>query len=410
MATAKKKTAKKTTKKRAPTKRQAIRELMGLLNSEERKIIAFADDAPNAYELRRPCGIMQLDIDTGGGLPAGGLSTISGPDNAGKTYLLLLYMVMHQKLYGDDSCIAFAASEGGFDFKSALRAGLKVSVPDRMLGQWQEARELRNLPPYTKEELLVFKEQIGEVVIIQGATGEETMNTLLACISKKVFGFIALDSVSSLIAQVDAKKDVGENDKMASHASLVGQFLKRYTPMTNTLNGVNETTVVFTQQVRANRKKAESSNPKYVKDYAVTGSWHLRHGKLIDLMVSSGEKIKRTRKKIMCVIGKMFKWQIVKGKAGTHDNIAGEAPFIYADHGGTGVDTTESLIICGIKNGVLSEGVKGAVNLTTPETGKVTVIAPSMKALGKIIESDFEFELQLRREILATAGIECLYR
>ena len=44
-------------------------------------VVSSIEDVPNTYFLRRPSGIMQLDIDTGGGLPAGGLSYLSGPDN-----------------------------------------------------------------------------------------------------------------------------------------------------------------------------------------------------------------------------------------------------------------------------------------------------------------------------------------
>ena len=97
-----------------PNKREAIRALMGELNAPDHKVIAFADDAPTTYKLRRPFGIMQLDIDCGGGPAAGGLTLLTGPDNAGKTYLMYLAMAMHQKLYGDDASMFFGTAEGGF--------------------------------------------------------------------------------------------------------------------------------------------------------------------------------------------------------------------------------------------------------------------------------------------------------
>jgi hypothetical protein len=49
-----------------------------------RKVIAPVDSVHNVYYLRRPSGIMQLDIDTGGGLPSATAHMISGPDGGGK--------------------------------------------------------------------------------------------------------------------------------------------------------------------------------------------------------------------------------------------------------------------------------------------------------------------------------------
>src|SRR5688572_9440121 len=80
-------------------KRKKLREFAAAMN-KDRRVVAMADEAPNVYELRRPTGIIQLDKDIGGGFPAGGLSVVSGPDNAGKTWVILRTMAMHQRLYG----------------------------------------------------------------------------------------------------------------------------------------------------------------------------------------------------------------------------------------------------------------------------------------------------------------------
>ena len=51
--------------------------------------VVRADEAPNPYFLRRPVGPIDMDIHLGGGFPAGGCCMVSGPDNAGKTWLVL---------------------------------------------------------------------------------------------------------------------------------------------------------------------------------------------------------------------------------------------------------------------------------------------------------------------------------
>jgi len=407
----KKTTKKKVTKKQSSgNRRAALQEWMGQINSPEHRVIAFADQVPNTYELRRPSRIMQLDLDTGGGLPAGGLSYLTGPDNAGKTDLLYHYFTAHQKLFGEESCIGYAAVEGGFDFKRARQVGVQIAIPDLMIEQWEEERTLRGQEPFTEEELLGFKKQVGDFVIIQGDTGEEILQAVLGAVKTNLFGIVAVDSVSALRPEADAAKDLEEYEKRAARANLITKFMKHYMPLTNTLNGLNYTTLIFTQQVRANQERANAPAhmQPYIKRYEATGAWAGKHGKLIDICVSSGQKIKKQIKGTKYTIGKVLKWELEKGKAGTHDNINGEAPFIYPEFGGVGVDTIESLIIAAIRHGVISESGDKSVYLN----GVVPQVpmAPNLKTLTANLEQDFELELQLRREVLAAKGVTCLYR
>lgn len=425
---AKKKAAKKPTAKRQeatrarraaiqetiaeqPNRRAAIRALMGEINEPDHKVIVFADEAPNTYMLRRPFGVMQLDIDTGGGPAAGGLTVLTGPDNAGKTYLMFLLMAMHQRLYGPDAAVFFAASEGGFDFDAARTFGVRVAYPDVMIDEWEQNRRLLQKPPFTKEELAWMKDEVGTISIIQGITGEEVMDTVLDCIRSGLFHIGFVDSISTLRPEADADKTLSDEDKRAARASLETRFMKHYTPMTNTLDGRNFTTLVCSQQVRANQDRA--SAPGYMqarmKKWQATGAWAIRHGKLLDLCVSNGEKIHRQIKNVKYIVGKQMKWETLKGKAGTHDNIYGEAAFLYPPHFGNGVNLIDSVIMTGLKHGVIYETASGRVHMNTA-VGSPIFIAPDMKMLPKLMEADFEFELGIRREILASRGINCLYQ
>jgi RecA/RadA recombinase len=421
----KKKVAKKAPSRKAPappapdmwghqpnvmTRDQAIGALVHSMNSDEKRLIVRADEAPNTYMLRRPIGPMELDIDCGGGFPAGGCCMLSGPDNSGKTLLALKAMAMQQKLYGTATRVMYVLTEGMFPFDQALRVGLKVKVPDEMLSQWQQWRQLRGMPLYTPEELLSFKEEVGQVFIARGYTGEEVLHVILQSVLTNAFSLIICDSVNGLLPSVDAAKKMDKRDAMAAHANMMTKFWKKYIPLTTGIDGANTTSLVFTQQARANTERANA--PSYmqaaIKMWQIAGAYASKHYKLIDLVVWDGKILKREKNGVKEVVGKMTKWELQKGKAGTHDNKSGEMAMYYA-HGGP--DDIGELIAAGTRRGVIQPMSKGVV-VVRPDTGEVLpdFSAPSQKAFRKMLESDFEFELAVRREILTQAGLQCLYR
>lgn len=396
------------------TKDEAIRVFVNGMNSEGRRLVVRADEAPNPHYLRRPTGIIDLDIDIGGGWPAGGCCMVSGPDNAGKTWLVLKTMAYQQKLYGANCRLAYAVTEGSFPFDSALNIGLKVKVPDDIIEQWQEWRRLRNMPLYTNEEIQQhFKQEIGEFYILRGYTGEELLQVLLEAVRTNAFSCIACDSIAGLLPSVDADKVMDDRDQMSAQALMMTKFFRKYAPITTGVDNTNLTTLLFTQQVRANmdRSNAPSNMQKYIKLWTITGAWSSRHFKLIDLVVWNGKTLKKGgddeggNKES---IGKILKWEVEKGKAGTHDNRGGEAAFYY---GLSGTDDAGELIASGIRRGVIQPLSRGVV-VVRPDTGEVLqdFKAPSQRALRRMIEFDFDFELALRREILTAANIQCLYR
>lgn len=401
------------------TRDEAINAFINAANSENHKIIVRADEAPNTYLLRRPTGIMELDIDLGGGWAAGGCSLISGPDNAGKTYLLFLTMAMQQRLHGRASRIAFAQAEGGFPFDQALNAGLKVSVPDQILEQWQEIRRRRGMELYTNEQLLFFKQEVGKFYILRGATGEELSQAILDAVRANAFDVIGCDSINGLLPQVDAPKGMEDINMRASHANLITKFFSKYIPLTTGLNNLNETTLLFTQQVRSNQERAnlKGKAQQYAKPWAVGGAYAAKHYKLIDLVLWSGAKIRRGEGKNAVIVGKEVKWVLEKGKAGTHDNKSGETSYYYPHYKPPGgVDLVGELMTSGIKRGVIQirqvTKSRREVIVVRPDTGEVLedFTAPTQKAMRRFISEDIDYELALRREILTQAGIQCLYQ
>jgi hypothetical protein len=204
-----------------------------------------------------------------------------------------------------------------------------------------------------------------------------------------------------------------ENNKMASHATLLTNFIRKYTPTTCGLDGLNYTTLIFSAQVRANAAKAEAQPHvrKYLKDWATGGAFSARHGKLVDVTIWDGSKITKDIKTVKTVVGKTLHWEITKGKAGTHDNITGEVPFYYDNYYLKGVNLCESVVIAGMRAGIIVEHNK-TIQILRPETGQPGPIpgASSIKDLINKMENDFELELAVRTEVLAARGIHCLYR
>ncbi len=390
------------------TRDEAIAALMHSLNKPDRKVIAPAHEVPNTYMLRRPTGIIEMDIDLGGGFPAGGCCMISGPDNSGKTWLLFKAMAEQQRIYGPACRLGYAMSEGQFPFDQAIDAGVKVAVPDEIIAQWNQWRAIRGIPPYTPEEVAQFKEQVGEVHIFRGSTGEELLSIILGAVATKAYSLIGCDSLNGLLPAADAMKDLDKATKKAAHAFMVDNFFRHYIPMTTGLNGANPTTLIFTQQVRANQERAmaPSHMQQYLKPWAVAGAYAAKHYKLIDLIISD-RPLKKGERENRHVVGKVINWFLDKGKAGTHDNKSGEVAYYYNL---PGTDDVGELMASAIKRAVVQQrGSKWVV--VRPDTQEILedFTAPNQKALRKMIEVDDSFRNALRLEVLTAAGIRCLY-
>jgi RecA/RadA recombinase len=408
--------------------REANREFAKAMNKDGRKRVVMADEAPNVYELRRPTGILRLDAHIGGGFPAGGLSIISGPDNVGKSWLVMKVMAMHQRLYGQRSNCAYAMAEGSFDFKRALQTGLIVSVPDEILSAWNQELLQIGMPGLTHEQVQWYKRQVGGFEILRGGTGEETMHVVNEAVKFNRFGIIGIDSLSIMLPEADEHKDVGERGARAGNANLMTDFIKKYTPNTSGLIEPNPTTVIGIMQVRANNDKANAQPhlQKYIKDWATTGAYAIKHGKLIDVTIWDGQLLRKTVQGATKVYGKTLHWKIEKGKAGCHDNVTGETEFLYPDPANPvsfrGHDDVWGVINLGIANGVFVEE-RGGIVVYHPMTRQpvdVSVYFESPDVARKAM-ADYpafytaltwlpEFELTMRYFVLAALGVQCLYR
>lgn len=404
-------------------------------------VCASVDLSPNTYFLRRPSGIIPLDIHTGGGLPAGGLTYLSGPDGAGKTFLLYKYIAMCQRLYGQKACVALGVSEAAPDHFFMRKCGVQIAIPDRMIEEQVHERKERGETPFTKDQLKEFRAPtVGQVKLLRGATGEELLQAIIECFDSKLFDIIGLDSISACLPEADADKDLDEAPKRAAAAGMVTRFFQQYLNGTTGYYGVNPTTVIFTSQVRSNGKKAEAAAhiAKYLPDYAPQGAWAAKHGKLIDILVKGGAKDKETQptqqgttlsqaasqqKTKRVQVGKTVNYEVLKGKAGVHEGITGEFEFHFPsgmaamrDPNHRLTEDQRMIIVTGIQNGIVEES-NGLVTFHHPVTNEPMVHGDiklqniaGIDRLSQLMRDDFELELMLRRAVLSSCGVECAYR
>jgi RecA/RadA recombinase len=381
-------------------------EKMRILNGMRQKnpdLFVSAEDLSSPYMLRRPTGVIELDVTLAGGFPAGGSSMLSGPYNSGKSWLLWRMFAMQQRIYGHEFIGAIAHAEGAIDYEHVRRCGCFIAVPDDVINGWNELRFQRGLPELTSQEVDYWKMQIGHLETVQGDTGEQILTGVLNLNEKGVCNIVAIDSITSLQSMKDADKDMDEESKRAAHAQMMKQFWLRYVPQTR--RGKNHTTVMMVQQVVQRDKSNAGYAAKYLSDWEVRGGESSKHYKLIDLVVSSGAKIRDTEKN---VIGKEVNYHTLKGKAGVHDNVNGSFSYYYHLNG---TDVYGDLIGAAIRRGLLMQYGAQLVFMSAQTRDALDDVR--YKNDGEVKERlihDVAFEFAVRREILAASGIQCLYR
>lgn len=377
--------------------------------------IAPADETPTPYLLRRPSGIMQLDLDTGGGIPAGGLVKLTGPENAGKTYLMYLYMAMHQRIYGDRSRIVIGHTEWKPDHFQMRMAGMKVAIPDKNIDAKNRARVRAGLKPFTKEERAKLKEQIGEVYFTYAENGEVLLGNIVDMADENMFGIIGLDSMAMITPKDEAAKDFKDDRfNVRARAVLITNF---HTQLHHKLNKrvrrmgeepLNETSLILIDQVRANTDKANMQPfmQKFAKNYKESSPYAGKHASMITTLITEGKKIKATSGKYRgAVTGKEFKWELIKGSKGAHNHVSGSTNYMFAG----GVDLQRTVLEVGLQQGIIYE--KGGALFVQNAAGVPVLddIKGGPDELLEIMRKDFSLEHDIRQFILQAQGIECTY-
>lgn len=202
----------KSTKKGLPQEKEArlqsLRSLAGSINSAMKQdVIRLAGDEDSLYILRRPTGIMSLDIAMAGGFPASAPSVVTGPDGAGKDYLIWKTCAEVQRLYGENFRMVAYFTEFLPD-KNFMRhmCGLKVGFTKSELDEMDQARMAVGIPAFTAEERADYSTEVGEIGIIAGVTAEEGFDAILKIVQSNTCQIVIVNSIGFL--QTQAKEDL----------------------------------------------------------------------------------------------------------------------------------------------------------------------------------------------------------
>jgi recombination protein RecA len=154
-------------------------------------------------------GSLNLDIALGiGGVPAGRVVEIYGPESSGKTTLALSIIAQAQKTGG---VCAFVDAEHALDVGYARKLGVNT------------------------EELLIS----------QPDTGEDALEIAETLVRSGAVSVLVVDSVAALTPRAEIEGDMGDSH-MGLQARLMSQALRK---LTATISRTN-TTVIFINQIR----------------------------------------------------------------------------------------------------------------------------------------------------------------
>jgi len=367
--TAKKATAKKSAKnepvkpKTDPGSMQAWVDKMNARKEFQGKAqISMASQVKTPYHLRRPTGILSLDLALGGGLHAGGAVEVHGEESAGKTYLVFHTAGTVQRIYGDEAAILIFSTEIRPDKGFARKAKFHIGYSPEEVEEFNHIRQLRGFPPFTQEETEDLLSQTGTVVYLSAATADVGLDIIVEALRDGRFQLVIIESLGAFLTPAQDEEDVGKRH-YAGASMLVTNFQNKVYPlfcMDRPDGSLLETTVIGINQARANMD-AGTYGPK---TKAAMGAHAWKHGQLVSIQLSQGKRIKSEGEDD---IGREVRWRLTKGKAGTHDGKTGVYDFYHVprfdpvfwktvlekDVGG--VDVNGDLIETGVALGVLEQ-------------------------------------------------------
>lgn len=366
-------------------------------------VVQHGYDALNAYMLRRPTGIVSLDIVIGGGWPAGALVQVAGPEGSGKNALCCQTAATVQKNYKKLANIGWVPIEIHYDKIQGRMFNLIVGLSDNEVSFMNMIRKSQGKKPLSKKRVRELKRTVGNFFIVGAGSCEHQLQATVDLTASNQFQLIVVDSVAALLTEQRDDKDLGEEPQQSSEARLLTDFTKKLRGAhCRTGDDVaNWTTVIVTNQIRANRSTAKIKRP-----WTVGGAHALRHAKLIDVWVTSGERIPKDTSKPK--EGKIIRWEIAKGKAGCHEGPKGEIPFYFGgDH--PGFDVALDAVNTAARMGILVQRGK-YWHLVNSEGDTEEKFPGGRQAVIDEARRDPDLYDYLYSAVVKKAEIPCLYK
>lgn len=299
-----------------------------LLDDMEEKFgvgkVQTASKSDCSYLLRRPCGIFSLDQACAGGLPAASMCEIVGPESIGKNYLANKYIEQCQQIYGKDAKVFIAVTEYKYDKLFARKSGVQISLSEGELKELEEASK----GTFSDEERKLFKSQIGEVVLIQGLSAEDTLQASLDLIKTDEYHIGIFDSMGALQPTSSRERELSDPNRMrgADRASLQTEFMHQFYYAIG-----KKCLFIILNQVRA---PIGQWVPPGREAFKVSEAHAIKHGLAARIMLTAGGLLVDSKKKSLKdmmgnPVGKYIRWEILKGKKGFHEGAHGRWEYKY---------------------------------------------------------------------------------
>lgn len=336
-----------------------INALMASVNKQfnGKAVLRQGADITNVFMLRRPTGVLSLDLEIGGGLPAGGLTQIIGKYSSGKSYLVNRIMATAQETYGEEFAGSANMTEQRYDKWFAKRfCGLRIKYSEEEIALLQRINREQGRPDFTNENLAWFRDQVGYFTEAVGSTAEEILEIACQQVESNLFQVLLIDSFGALLTKAEAEAEDGLDQKhYGGAANVITAFMHRLHAALNLPDKYgrpNTTTVIGINQYRDNVGRDAQYRPM-----KVAGGNALAHGKLLDIHIEQGAKIwHQLSGKDRVQVGKEINWEILKGKAGCHDGGRGTYKFFLGEHGYSfGIDIYADLLSAGLETEVIDQ-------------------------------------------------------
>lgn len=347
--------------------------LVAGLRSRHPDRIFTGKDYTMPWAIRRlPFGIVDLDIATNGGAPAGGMTMLVGKPGDGKNFLMNKLIKKQQELYGEDCAVAVIGTELAYDKTQARAAGVKVAMSDREIEALDTRKLMLEKKSLTQAEVDELRTQVGTFLVVPPTTAEEAFDIAVELVKSGEFNIVGLDSFGSVLPEGDDDKDMVDGDaRMAGAAGLNTRLMRKLNNAFAPLKGglPNLTCFVGINQVRDDLKAQA-----FMKQTKETGGWSLKHGRFLTVEVSRKEYLKHEKTKVR--YGKTIGWEITKQKAGGWEGHTGQYDYIM---GRSDIDEGELMLRIGQEYDLIEKDgntyTYGGVKLGIGEANAAATIA-----------------------------------
>jgi recombination protein RecA len=250
-----------------------------------------------------PTGAFSLDLALGvGGIPRGRITEIYGVEGCGKTTLCLHVVANAQK---DGGNAAFIDVEHALDMAYTKNLGVDL-------------------------KRLAFS---------QPDSGEQALNLVVGLLKSNLLDVIVIDSVAALITKAELEGEIGDM-QMAPQARLLGQALKKITPLV----GKSNTALIFINQLRS-KIGAFMGDPN-----TTPGGRALKFFSSVRISMAKIQTLKDKEEKV----GGLVEAKILKNKVA--------APYKtcqFEIYNGTGISAEASILDIAIKLHIVEKGGAG---------------------------------------------------